>query len=68
MIFGTRVALLVGLLATGIAVTIGVVTGAVAGYFGSWEDTLISRVIDTLMALPIIALLVVLGRRSGTKP
>ena len=36
VIFGTRVALLVGLLASGIAVTMGVVIGAVAGYFGSW--------------------------------
>ena len=65
VIFGTRVALLVGLLATGITVTLGVVAGAVAGYFGSWEDTLISRVIDTLMALPIIALLIVLAAVVG---
>ena len=65
VIFGTRVALLVGLLATGIAVTLGVVIGAVAGYRGSWEDTLISRVIDTLMAFPIIALLVVLAAVLG---
>ncbi len=65
VIFGTRVALIVGLLATGIAVTLGVVIGAVAGYLGSWEDTLISRVIDTLMAFPIIALLVVLAAVMG---
>ncbi len=65
VIFGTRVALLVGLLATGIAVTLGVIIGAVAGYLGSWEDTLISRVIDTLMAFPIIALLVVLAAVMG---
>ena len=65
VIFGTRVALLVGLLATGIAVTIGIVIGAMAGYSGSWRDTLISRVIDTLMAFPIIALLVVLAAVLG---
>jgi len=65
VIFGTRVALLVGLIATGIAVTIGVVVGAVAGFFGSWVDLLISRVIDTLMAIPIIALLVVLAAVMG---
>ncbi len=65
VIFGTRVALLVGLIATGIAVTIGVVVGAVAGFFGSWADMLISRVIDTLMAFPIIALLVVLAAVLG---
>lgn len=65
VIFGTRVALLVGLIATGIAVSIGVVVGAVAGFFGSWADMLISRVIDTLMAFPIIALLVVLAAVLG---
>ena len=65
VIFGTRVALLVGLLATGIAVTIGIVIGAMAGYSGGWRDTLISRVIDTLMAFPIIALLVVLAAVLG---
>ena len=65
VIFGTRVALLVGLIATGIAVTMGVVIGAVAGYFGNWVDMLISRVIDTLMAFPIIALLLVLAAVLG---
>ena len=65
VIFGTRVALLVGLIATGISVTIGVVMGAVAGYFGKGSDTLISRVIDTLMAFPIIALLLVLASVLG---
>ena len=65
VIFGTRVALLVGLMATGIAVTMGVVIGAVAGYFGNWVDMLISRVIDTLMAFPIIALLLVLAAVLG---
>ena len=65
VIFGTRVALLVGMLATGIAVMMGVVIGAVAGYFGSAADTLISRVIDTLMAFPIIALLLLLSAVLG---
>ncbi len=65
VIFGARVALLVGLMATGIAVTIGVVIGAAAGYFGSWVDMLISRIIDTFMAFPIIALLVVLAAVLG---
>ena len=65
VIFGTRVALLVGLIATGISVTIGVVMGALAGYFGNRSDTLISRVIDTLMAFPIIALLLVLASVLG---
>lgn len=65
VIFGSRVALLVGLVATGISVLVGIVIGAIAGYFGGWVDTLLSRLIDTLMAFPIIALLVVLAAVLG---
>ena len=42
-IYGTRVSLLVGVLATGIAVFIGVTLGVIAGYFGGWIDTVVSR-------------------------
>lgn len=61
LIYGTRIALTVGLGATAIAVTIGVLVGAAAGYFGGWVDLLLSRVVDTLMAFPTIALLLVLS-------
>jgi peptide/nickel transport system permease protein len=60
-IYGTRVALLVGLLSTAIAVSIGVTVGATAGYFGGWVDTLLSRIVDTLMAFPLLVLLVTLS-------
>ena len=43
-------------MATTVALAIGIVIGAVAGYFGGWVDTLLSRIIDTLMAFPILAL------------
>lgn len=65
VIFGSRVALLVGLVATGISVLVGIVIGAAAGYFGGWVDTLLSRVVDTLMAFPVIALLLVLAAVLG---
>jgi peptide/nickel transport system permease protein len=60
IIYGTRIALSVGILATAIAVTIGVLVGAASGYFGGALDLLLSRVVDTLMAFPTIALLLVL--------
>jgi ABC-type dipeptide/oligopeptide/nickel transport system permease subunit len=60
-IYGTRVALLVGILSTAIAVSIGVTVGATAGYFGGWVDTLLSRIVDTLMAFPLLVLLVTLS-------
>jgi peptide/nickel transport system permease protein len=65
VIFGSRVALIVGLVSTGIAVALGVVIGATSGYFGGWVDTILSRIVDTLMAFPIIALLVVLAAVLG---
>ena len=65
VIFGTRVALIVGIGSTLISVVIGVTIGALAGYFGGAVDTILSRLIDTLMAFPIIGLLVVLAAVVG---
>jgi peptide/nickel transport system permease protein len=65
IIWGSRVALLVGLLATGIAVVIGVAVGASAGYIGGWVDSLLSRIVDTLMAYPLLVLLITLAAVLG---
>ncbi|MEM7030208.1 MAG: ABC transporter permease [Chloroflexota bacterium] len=65
VIIGTRVALIVGIVASAIAVFIGVIIGATAGFFGGWIDIILSRITDTLMAFPIIALLVVLAAVLG---
>lgn len=65
VLFGSRVALIVGLFSTGIAVSLGIVIGAISGYFGGWIDSLLSRLVDTLMAFPIIALLIVLAAVLG---
>ena len=60
VIYGTRVALVVALLATALAVTIGVLVGATAGYFGGWIDSVLSRIVDTIMAFPTLAFLIAL--------
>jgi peptide/nickel transport system permease protein len=60
IIYGTRVALIVALLATAMAVTIGVIVGAAAGFFGGWVDSVLSRIVDTIMAFPTLALLIAL--------
>lgn len=65
VIFGTRIALTVGMLSTLMSVLIGVVVGAVAGYFGGWIDELLTLLTDTLMAFPLIALLIVLAAVLG---
>ncbi len=61
IIAGTQIALMVGLGATFLQVIIGVFVGAAAGYFGGWTDTLLCRLIDTLMSMPVLALLTLLA-------
>jgi peptide/nickel transport system permease protein len=65
MLYGSRVALIVALTSTAISVVIGVIVGAVAGYFGGWIDAVLSRITDTLMAFPLLALLIVLSAVMG---
>lgn len=65
IIYGSRIALIVGLGATAIAVTIGVTVGATAGYFGGRVDFALSRLVDTLMAFPLLALLLTLSAVFG---
>jgi peptide/nickel transport system permease protein len=56
VLYGARVSLEVAVVATGIAVVIGVVMGMVAGFFRGWVDTVLSRVMDVLLAFPILLL------------
>ena len=65
IIYGTRIALIVGLGAVSIAVAIGVTVGATAGYFGGRIDFILSRLVDTLMAFPLLALLLTLSTVFG---
>lgn len=65
VVHGSRVALLVGIVSSFISVIIGVIVGALAGYFGGWIDEALSLLVDTLMAFPLIALLIVLAAVIG---
>jgi peptide/nickel transport system permease protein len=60
VIYGTRVAVIVGFSVVGICATVGIFVGAVAGYFGGWVDEIIMRIIDMLMAFPGILLAILL--------
>jgi MFS family permease len=60
-VWGAQTALLVGVIATTMTAIIGVAVGAVAGYFGGWTDSILSRLIDTVMAVPLLAILLVLA-------
>jgi peptide/nickel transport system permease protein len=54
VLYGARVSLQVALIATAISVFIGVIMGMIAGFFRGWIDTVISRLIDVLLAFPIL--------------
>tara|TARA_B000000557_G_scaffold123026_1_gene99747 strand:+ start:585 stop:1424 length:840 start_codon:yes stop_codon:yes gene_type:complete len=66
MLYGSRVSLLVGFLATLVALTIGVLWGSIAGYLGGRTDSLMMRIVDILDGLPfvifLILILVIIGR------
>ena len=65
MIHGGRTALMVGLVATGIAASAGIAMGLLAGYFGGWVNTIIMRFVDALMAFPALVTAMVLAVLLG---
>ncbi|OFX27379.1 MAG: ABC transporter permease [Armatimonadetes bacterium RBG_16_67_12] len=65
LMLGARVSLAVGFVAMAISVSVGVAFGALAGYFGRWQEITLMRFTDAMMALPtlfvILAALAVFG-------
>lgn len=55
-IYGARVSLIVAFVATSIATALGVLAGLIAGYIGGWADTIVSRTVDVLLAIPYLLL------------
>jgi len=66
ILYGARISLLVGFVATGVALVIGVSWGIIAGYAGGKVDSVMMRIVDVLYGLPfiifIILLMVIFGR------
>jgi len=58
IVVGARTSVTIGFAAAAVAMVIGVALGLVAGYYGGWIDTVISRCIDLLWAFPVIILTV----------
>jgi peptide/nickel transport system permease protein len=56
LLFGARISLTVGVCATALQVTLGLVLGAISGYYGGWIGTIITRLIDVMLAFPVILL------------
>ena len=57
MLFGARISLLVGIVAVGIATIIGIVLGAIAGFYHGWIDTIIMRLVDIMLSIPTFFLI-----------
>lgn len=68
LVFAGRISLLVGLCASAMAVTIGALLGALAGYYGRLVDVLISRLVDIMLSLPILPLALVIGAFTEITP
>jgi len=60
LISGARISLLVGLIATGIALFIGTLIGVLAAYLGGWVDNVLMRFTDIMMTFPFFLLLVLI--------
>ena len=52
MLYGGRISLLVGIVAVGISTAIGIVLGALAGFYRGWIDTVIMRAVDIMLSIP----------------
>jgi ABC-type dipeptide/oligopeptide/nickel transport system permease subunit len=58
LVYGARVSLTVGLISQGIALTLGVTMGLVAGFYGKWVDEIVMRLADVTLAFPTLLLLI----------
>jgi len=65
VLHGGQVSLLVGLLAVVVSGVIGVVLGASAGYFGGWVDTVVSRLLEAQLSLPLLMMLLLVVALFG---
>lgn len=57
ILFGARISLLVGFVSVGIATLIGVILGALGGFYGSWVDSVIMRFVDIMLCFPTFFLI-----------
>jgi peptide/nickel transport system permease protein len=61
IVHGSRYSLSIGFVSVGIALVIGVLLGALAGFFGGWVDLVISRVFELMLAIPTFLLLITIA-------
>lgn len=60
LLYGARISLVIGVTAAAVSVGLGSVLGAVAGYLGGWVDSVVTRLVDVMLAFPRLVLLIAL--------
>jgi len=60
LLYGGRISLFIGFFSVSISLFIGTLLGLVAGYFGSWVDRIIMRIVDIMLAFPYVLLTIVI--------
>jgi peptide/nickel transport system permease protein len=69
ILYGARIAMIVGFSAVVISATISLVLGTISGYFGGWTDTITQRFVDMVLAIPaIVSLVFVLSAYGSDVP
>ncbi len=66
ILFGARISLLIGVVATLISISIGIVIGALSGFFGGWVDDVLMRVTEAFQTIPSFVLLLTLVAIFGS--
>lgn len=61
VMMGSRISLLVGLIASALILIIGSIYGAIAGYFGGWADLIMMRIVDIIYSIPDILLIILIA-------
>lgn len=61
LVYGARVSIGVGILSTLVSALIGLLVGSLAGFYGGWIDSLLMRVTDALLSLPLIPVMIVIA-------
>lgn len=66
-IYGGQISLSIGIFAAVVEVILGVLVGALAGYFGRWVDDVLMRITEAMLIIPSLFLLIVLAKALGGK-
>ncbi|MCW5851658.1 MAG: ABC transporter permease, partial [Anaerolineae bacterium] len=62
VLYGGRISLSIGALAVLLAISIGIVVGSIAGYYGGWIDNILMRIADAMLAIPQLLILIILAQ------